>query len=206
MGGLLALALATHRPDAVRSLTLLATPWDFHAPDPGIGPQFLALAETLEDQLDQLDRVPAEMIQGLFAALQPLQALTKFSDFALLDPGSMEARQFVLVEDWLNDGIPLTAPVARECLIDWYGKNVTANNKWKVAGKLIEPQKLAMPSYVVAPGRDRIVPPESALALAKLLPHVTRHEPMTGHIGMMAGRNAAHQVWAPLLHWLEEHG
>jgi polyhydroxyalkanoate synthase len=33
MGGLLALAAALRRPDRVRGLALLATPWDFHAPD-----------------------------------------------------------------------------------------------------------------------------------------------------------------------------
>ena len=205
MGGLWHWRLAARKPDAVRTLSLLATPWDFHKPDPAIGAQFLEFAAGIEPELKTFNQLPSEVIQGLFAVLQPLQALTKFTDFAAADPGSMEARQFVLVEDWLNDGVPLTAKLARECLIDWYGHNVTGNMKWRLAGKLVDPRKIEMPTYVVVPGRDRIVPPDSALALAKLLPHATLHEPMTGHIGMMASRNASHQVWAPLLHWLEEH-
>ena len=62
-----------------------------------------------------------------------------------------------------------------------------------------------MPAYVVVPGKDRIVPPESALPLAKLLPYASLHEPMTGHIGMVASTKAPHQVWAPLMSWLEKH-
>ena len=40
MGGLLALALAALRPERVKSLILMATPWDFHQPDAGIGRGF----------------------------------------------------------------------------------------------------------------------------------------------------------------------
>jgi len=111
----------------------------------------------------------------------------------------------VLLEDWLQDGVPLAKNVATECIRDWYGGNLTAKTEWRVKGQIIDPRALTMPAYVVVPGRDRIVPPESALPLAKLLPHAALHEPMTGHIGMMASSKAPQQVWAPWLHWLKEH-
>jgi len=206
MGGLLALALAAKRPDKIRTLSLLATPWDFHAPDPGIGAQFIALAGQMEPHLAQYGQLPVDVIQSLFAGFQPLQTGKKFTDFASLDPAGIEARHFVLLEDWLNDGVPLTAPVARECLRDWYGANLTGKLAWRVGETLIDPRKLAMPAYVVAPGKDRIVPPESARPLAKILPHAALHEPMTGHIGMIASAKAPQQVWAALFNWLEKHG
>lgn len=205
MGGLLALALAALRPDAVKTLTLMATPWDFHQPDPALGPQFSAIADQMEPTMQTAQILPVDVIQALFASLQPLQVLTKFSEFSAMDMNSPEARQFVLVEDWLNDGVPLTANVARECLRDWYGENFTARGEWHVDGKIIDPAAVKMPSYVIVPGKDKIVPPESALPLARLLPHSTLHEPMLGHIGMMASKNAAPQVWASLVHWLKEH-
>lgn len=205
MGGLLALALAALKPEAVKTLTLMATPWDFHQPDPTLGPQFSAIADQMEPTMQASHILPVDVIQALFASLQPLQVLTKFSEFAMMDMSSMEARQFVLVEDWLNDGVPLNANVARECLRDWYGENFTARGEWHMDGTIIDPRGVKMPSYVIVPGKDKIVPPESALPLAKLLPHATLHEPMLGHIGMMASKNAASQVWAPLFHWLKEH-
>ena len=205
MGGLLALALAALRPDQIRSLTLLATPWDFHKPDAAIGAQFLALAVQMEPYLKALGHLPVDVIQSLFATFQPMQVMGKFTSFAALDPLSIEARQFVLLEDWLNDGVPLPAPAARECFIDWYGENRTAKTEWHIEGAIVDPRKLAMPAYVVAPGKDRIVPPESAKPLAKLLPHASLHEPMAGHIGIIASAKAPQQVWLPLFHWLDQH-
>jgi poly(3-hydroxyalkanoate) synthetase len=163
------------------------------------------LIDDVEPCLQKLGILPVDIIQSLFATLQPLRVLEKFTRFAGMNQLSMEARKFVLVEDWLNDGVPLTANVARECMQGWYGDNVTARGQWKIGDQTIDPQKLTMPSYVIVPGKDKIVPPESALPLAKLLPHATLHEPMSGHIGLLAGRNAAQQIWAPLIHWLKEH-
>jgi len=205
MGGNLALALAALRPHQIRALALLATPWDFHQPDATIGPQFLALAANLEPYLESLGYLPVDIIQSLFAGFQPGQVMSKFTDFAGLDPASLEARHFVLLEDWLNDGVPLTAPVARECLRDWYGENLPGKRTWHIEGKLVDPRILTMPAYVTVPGKDRIVPPESALPLAKLLPRASLHEPMTGHVGMIASPKAPQQVWTPLMAWLEKH-
>lgn len=205
MGGLLALALAVLRPKGLRTLTLMATPWDFHKPDPAIGAEFLVFADQMEPQLQVSGELPADTIQGLFAAFQPMQVVTKFTAAAALDPASVEARHFVLLEDWLNEGVPLAAPVARESLRGWYGENITAKLEWKIAGQLIDPCALAIPAYVLVPGKDRIVPPESARVLAKLIPHATLHEPMSGHIGMIASQKAPAQVWAPLFKWLTAH-
>ncbi|HEU0118699.1 MAG TPA: alpha/beta fold hydrolase [Alphaproteobacteria bacterium] len=205
MGGLFALALAALRPNEIKSLTLMATPWDFHKPDASMGEAFAALGDQMEPCLQATGLLPVDIIESLFATMQPMQALKKFTAFAGMNKDSMEARQFVLLEDWLNDGVPLTAPVARECLKGWYGANHTAKYEWHVDGVIINPRHITIPSYVVVPGKDKIVPPESAMPLAKLLPHATLHEPMTGHIGMMASRNALRRVWMPYFHWLEQH-
>ncbi|MDX2028768.1 MAG: alpha/beta fold hydrolase [Alphaproteobacteria bacterium] len=205
MGGLLALALAALRPQRTRTLTLMATPWDFHKPDAAISPEFLALADELEPSLQANGILSVDIIQSLFSLFQPMQVFTKFVDAAALDPASAEARHFVLLEDWLNDGVPLTAPTARECLRGWYGENLTARFAWTIGGQIIDPRTLNIPSYVLAPGKDRIVPPESAMPLAKLIPRASLHEPMMGHIGLIASRNAPQQVWAPLFKWLDKH-
>jgi polyhydroxyalkanoate synthase subunit PhaC len=205
MGGLLALALAALRPEKTQSLSLFATPWDFHKPDPAQGRNFQLLEKELAAQTDAKGHLPVDIIQGLFAALQPTLALEKFSDFAALDPSSVEARRFVLLEDWLQDGVPLAAKVAHETARDWYGENKPARFEWKIGDTLIDPRAINAPAYVAVPGRDRIVPPESALPLVRLFPGAVLHEPMTGHIGMMASAKAPQHVWAPYMHWLKEH-
>jgi polyhydroxyalkanoate synthase len=205
MGGNLALALASLRPAQIRTLLLLATPWDFHRPDDAIGAQFTALAAQMEPYLQALGYLPVDIVQSLFASFQPAQVMSKFTDFAALDPNSIEARHFVLLEDWLNDGVPLTAKVARDCLDGWYGRNLPGRLEWRVGDTTIDPRVLAMPAYVVVPGKDRIVPPESARPLARLLPRASLHEPMTGHVGIIASEKAPQQIWGPMISWLEKH-
>ncbi|MGH6947781.1 MAG: alpha/beta fold hydrolase [Kiloniellales bacterium] len=204
MGGLLALALALGRAEAVSGLAVLATPWDFHAEGGAVQGQAAARALIgLGPAIDALGELPVDVLQGFFAAIDPLVALKKFTAFARLDPDSAEARTFVALEDWLNDGIPLAAPVARECLAGWYGENRPARGLWRVAGRAVDPSALACPALALVPARDRIVPPASAAALAERLPGAQVLQPPTGHIGMVVGSHARAMAWEPLAAWLK---
>ena len=77
----------------------------------------------LEPALAFNQTLPIDMLQVLFALLDPWGVADKYRGFARLDPASERATLFVALEDWLNDGVPLAAPVARECLGGWYGAN-----------------------------------------------------------------------------------
>ncbi|BDG70775.1 alpha/beta hydrolase [Roseomonas fluvialis] len=204
MGGLLAIAAALRRPDRVRSLALLATPWDFHAgPDaPRRARTAAALVPGLETLMEPTGALPVDTIQSLFAMLDPFGVAQKFRAFARLNPDSERARLFVALEDWLNDGVPLPAPVARQCLAGWYGRNEPGRLAWRVAGQVVDPAAWAGPAFVAIPERDRIVPPASAAAAAARLRGATTHIAAGGHIGMVAGAGAEKALWQPLLAWL----
>jgi len=198
MGGLLALALAQRQPDGIAALALLATPWDFHAEQAANARLLGSIADALAALCAPLGEVPVDLLQSLFAALDPLLVLRKFARFAALDPAGSEATSFVALEDWLNDGVPLALPVARECLAGWYGENTPPQGLWRVAGRAVAPRAVRVPTLVVLPSHDRIVPPATAAALAAALPRASRLAPPLGHIGMIAGRRAPAEVWQPL--------
>jgi poly(3-hydroxyalkanoate) synthetase len=202
MGGLLAVAAAQRRPELVAGLALLATPWDFHAADPGRAAAVARMAPMLEPTLALVGTLPVDVLQMLFALLDPFGVVNKYRAFGRLEQDSDRARQFVALEDWLNDGVPLAAPVARECLTSWYGANAPSRGDWRVAGLPVDPRRLDLPAFVAVPGRDRIVPPESARPLAALIPGATLHTPTAGHIGMAAGSGAETALWRPLLEWV----
>jgi len=202
MGGLLALALALRRPDAVGALALMATPWDFHAEDARQARVVATVLALFAAQTAALGWLPTDAIQAMFCALDPFLGLRKFSAFADLDPDSAAARRFVALEDWLNDGVPLAAPVALECARDWYGANAPARGLWRVAGQAVDPAAFDRPACVMVPAADRIVPPASAEALARALPGAAMLRPRAGHIGMIAGRGVTRTVWTPLADWL----
>ena len=203
MGGLLALALALRRQEELGCLALLATPWDFHAERPGQALMLAAIAECFASLSDAHGSVPVDVIQGLFFALTPFTAERKFTRFSALDPEGEEARAFVAVEDWLNDGVPLAPRVARDCARSWYGDNEPGRGLWRVGGERVDPELLHRPALVVVPRRDRIVPPSSAEPLAAQLGAATVLRPPLGHVGMMAAARAPSMLWTPIAEWLQ---
>jgi polyhydroxyalkanoate synthase subunit PhaC len=202
MGGNLALALALRRPDLVASLTLMATPWDFHAASAANGPMMRALSAPLGGLIEASGALPVDMLQAMFASLDPNLAARKFAAFARLKKRSARARDFVALEDWANDGVALAGPVARECLFGWYGANDPKEGVWRIAGQPVLPERLCVPTLVVIPDRDRIVPPESSRPLAEAIPGARLMCVRGGHVGMLLSGRAKTDVYAPLAKWL----
>jgi polyhydroxyalkanoate synthase subunit PhaC len=204
MGGLLALAAALRRPDLLRGLALLATPWDFQAGlDPNVRAALTGLRPVWTQAASVTGALPVDLLQLAFALLDPGGIAGKYRAFAALDQATPRAAQFVALEDWLNDGVPLAAPVAEACLNGWYLENLPARGEWRVAGLKVLPEALRLPSMVVVPGRDRIVPPASAEPLSRVIPGARLLQPAAGHIGMATGSRAKDELWRPLLDWLK---
>ncbi|MEM6903365.1 MAG: alpha/beta fold hydrolase [Pseudomonadota bacterium] len=210
MGGMLAAALAWRRPLDVHSLVLLATPWSFHAMGAPAARRVAAAYEAIAPFVDQWGALPVDAIQSLFASLDPLLVPRKFVNFAGLDSSDEDQvdqfEAFVALEDWLNDGIPLPAKVAHECLRGWYGRNDPARGNWRIAGLPVTPQSIEAPSLVVIPDHDRIVPPASAQALASLIPKAEPLPVSLGHVGLVVGSSAQAKVWEPIASWLRSLG
>jgi len=204
MGGTLAVALAARQPRRVAGLALLAAPWDFHADTSGHA-FLLSAGPLLAGMADRVGELPVDILQTLFWSLDPWLALKKFGRFLGMDPNGEHAREFVLLEDWLNSGAPLAGPTARECLVGWYGENQTGTNNWMVGGRRIVPSRIKVPALVMIPSGDRIVPPLSAAALAEPgrgLANATRLDLPLGHIGMVVSGRARDLCWTPLMDWL----
>nr|WP_298684922.1 alpha/beta fold hydrolase [uncultured Dongia sp.] len=202
MGGNLALALALRRQAEIAGLICLATPWDFHAENLQHAQMLGQIGRQLEPVLQTLGELPVDMLQAFFSGLDPFQVLKKFQYFGTLDQSGDSARRFVALEDWLNDGISLAAPVTRECMIGWYGENSPQALQWKIADAVVDPAQLDRPVLNVIPTADRIVPPESSRALTRRFRRVEEMVPTAGHIGMMVGRTAARDVWEKLAEWM----
>lgn len=202
MGGILALATALRRPARVRALALFATPWDFHASKAASGIDLTRLLLTLEPVLRTTGTLPIDLLQVLFTMLDPFGVGDKYRKFSALAQKSPQARRFVALEDWLNDGVPLAEHVARETLEQWYGVNAPGRGEWCVEGHCIDPTTLPCRTFIAIPKRDLIVPPASALPLATLIPNTILIRPDAGHIGMVAGMHAESALWKPFLRWI----
>ncbi len=203
MGGNLAVALALRRHRDVGGLILMAAPWDFHAGQPASIAALPLVSAGLGISMEIAGELPTDILQSLFFGLDPFLVIRKFERFARLDPDSEKAHAFIELEDWLNDGVPLVTKVAKECLDGWYVANTPARKRWRIAGRAVDPARLDLPALVIVPARDRIVPPDSALALASLIPGADMLRPPQGHIAMTVGAGCEHDVWEPMAAWLK---
>ncbi|MFD2261860.1 alpha/beta fold hydrolase [Lacibacterium aquatile] len=201
MGGQLALAAAQQPGAEVERLTLLATPWDFHA-DGDSARRLVAALPGLKATIDWWGGLPVDAIQMLFAGIDLWQINRKFEAFGRIDPANPKAEAFVALEDWLNDGVPLAPSVARECLEGWYGDNSPQQGRWRIAGRPVLPSRCDIPTLAIIPAQDRIVPPQSARALADALPLATTLDVPLGHIGMIVSGAAPKRVWPLVREWV----
>ncbi len=202
MGGNLALALAHRDPDEIAKLALLATPWDFHAV--AAAPTMLLKSSLpgLKQLITTMGVMPVDVLQAMFSSLDPGGTLKKFRAFGTSRQESAQAEDFIALEDWLNDGVPLVARVAIECLEDWYIENKPMSGKWLIGGRAVNPSLIDVPSLLIIPERDTIVPPASAAPLLDQLPRVEILRLNAGHIGMVAGSKATSLLYKPLADWI----
>jgi polyhydroxyalkanoate synthase len=203
MGGLLAAAAAMHAEDKIRSLMFLATPWDFHAGEGTLAQRVEEMLPVLQPLLDAWGYMPVDVLQCFFISQQPFYPLEKFQKFNSMKEESPAFKNFVLLEDWVNDGVPLARKVTDECFSKWYVENAPVRETWSVLDKQVLPATLSVPSLHVIPQRDKIVPPESAKALARLMQDSEMRQPSFGHVSMMGHPAAPHKLWPQLFDWLD---
>lgn len=196
MGGLFAIAAAARKPELVGGLALLATPWNFHA------------AETpspLQPPADCWQQaVPHAAIHHWFSLQRPWSIQAKFARFAEMRPGSAQAREFLQIEQWLQDGKDMSGPAAYTCFVEWAVQNTPLRGHWQVGGETIRPEHIKTPVFLGIPERDGIVPPAASDPLIHAWPHAHIHRMEAGHVSMIAGLHARQQLWQPLTRWLEQ--
>ena len=137
LGGTIALAAAGLRP--VRGLATIAAPWCFAGFSDQARSDLAALWANARPIAEALGVLPMEVLQSAFWRLDPGRTIDKFARFAALDPASRGAQSFIPLEDWANDGAPLT----------------------------IDPARLDCPLLEIVSTVDRIVPEASAAGVGR---------------------------------------
>ncbi len=194
LGGTMAAGAASVRTPL--SLTMIAAPWNFDGFPQEARDGLAELWENARPAAEQLGALPMEVLQTAFWKLDPARTVGKFEMFGRLDPQSPKAHAFVTLEDWANDGAPLTFGAGRELIEEMFLGNCTGKVEWRVSGKTVDPAALDCPVLDIVSSTDRIVPEASAARAgeAKTLAH--------GHVGMVVGGGGREALWEPLAQWL----
>src|SRR3954469_3517449 len=112
LGGTMAIA-AANLVECERVVTL-AAPWNFSRYPEESQRALANMWRHSEPAARSLGALPMEVLQASFWSLDPDRTVKKFAKFGRLDPDSAEARRFVQLEDWANEGEALPYPAARE--------------------------------------------------------------------------------------------
>ncbi|HEY5711639.1 MAG TPA: alpha/beta fold hydrolase [Allosphingosinicella sp.] len=192
LGGTMALAAAQLGP--VRAVAAIAAPWHFNGFPDEAREKLARLWADSQPTVEALGLLPMEVLQCAFWNLDPGRTVAKFEAFAGLE--GAEARTFVQLEDWANDGPPVPRAAAREMFEDLFGADATGTGKWQVGGRTIDPASLSVPMLNVVSTTDRIVPHATAAHAGERL------DLGLGHVGMIVGGRARETMWQPLAAWL----
>jgi polyhydroxyalkanoate synthase len=188
------MALAAAEPAGAAAVAAIAAPWRFS----GFPGESRAMLKRLwagaAPTSAALGCLPMEVLQSAFWSLDPARTVAKFEAYADMEEGSAEARAFVTLEDWANDGPALPHEAARELFEDFFGGDVTGRGTW-----LADPGALPCPFLDIVSASDRIVPAASASGAGERL------ELAQGHVGMVVGGRARAALWEPLSAWLSRH-
>ena len=196
LGGTMALAAAARRP--VRSLTTIAAPWRFACYPPEMRTELSLLWDSAAPGAEALGLLPMEVLQAAFWRIDPARTIAKYEAFGRRDPDDPSARRFVRLEDWANDGPPLTLAAAKELFFDLYQADRSGKGDWHVAGAPVDPADVKAPILEIVSTTDRIVPAAATPGQSKPLSIAL------GHVGMIVGSRARTQLWEPLAAWLSQ--
>ncbi len=190
MGGFIATAAACLRPDLISKLVTIATPWDF---------KFFKKPSTnlISYYTENFDRIPKEIIQQLFYFASPYHINRKFINF---NNEKIEAKEFIEIEDWVNDSVDMSKKVFHECFEKIATQNYLANNMWKINNTIISPSRLDIPIMSAIFKKDSIVPFQSAMSFVKECKNVNLLQLDSGHISAII--NPKHNLAYNISKWL----
>jgi polyhydroxyalkanoate synthase len=191
LGGTMAIAAANIIP--VEALVTIAAPWHFARYPEHSTRALRDMWLHSQAAASSLGALPMEVLQAAFWSLDPDRTVRKFADFARLDRSSAEARRFVELEEWANEGEPLPYVAAKELVEGMFGDDLPGSGGWSVAGQPVS-DNLQPPSLHLTAERDIIAPPQTA-ACGKVVAIPS------GHVGMIVGsaRQRLHDALAAFL-------
>jgi polyhydroxyalkanoate synthase len=184
LGGTMAIA-AANLIEVARVATL-AAPWHFGRYPEASHRALREMWAHSKAAAESLGALPMEVLQAAFWSLDTERTVRKFAEFGRIEATSPEARRFVELEEWANEGEPLPYAAAKELVEELFGNDRPGTGSWTIGGRAVS-DRLSAPSLHLTAERDLIAPPQTAASGEVVaIP--------SGHVGMIVGsaRQALH--------------
>ncbi|HZX14531.1 MAG TPA: class III poly(R)-hydroxyalkanoic acid synthase subunit PhaC [Thermodesulfobacteriota bacterium] len=206
MGGTMSVMYTALHPEDVKNLVVMTTGIDFKASKNGLlnlwGDKSYF---NVDEFVEAYGNVPAEFLQSVFLSMKPIENLvTKYVNFYEKLDDKKVVENFLAMEKWLNDNIPVPGEVFREFIKYCYQENLLVQNKLKIKGRVVDLRKIECPVLNLIAEKDHLVPPATSVVLEDLISSKDKETIVfpTGHIGLSVSSKSLKELWPKVARWL----
>ena len=207
MGGTFSTMYTALHQEKIRNLILLAAGIDFSTREGLLNLWTDSRYFDVDRFIEIHGNCPAEFLQASFLLLKPVQNLIEkpMNFFEHLDDDRFIA-DFLSMETWLNDNIPVAGQVFRDFVKYLYQQNLLVQNRLRVGRHLVNLKRITCPVLNLVAQNDDLVPCAQSLPLNDLVGSTDRRSIIcpAGHIGLAVGGKAQKEMWPAATAWLAE--
>ena len=206
-GGVLTLLEVAAHPDVpVRSLMVMATPCDYR--EMGfMSNMFRAHRLSPEDVIDETGLVPARVLDEGFQSLKPTEYVTQRVNFFQNLWNDEFVEGFLAIAFWARDQVSFPGGVFRQTVDRLIRQNALLEGVIPHGRGEVRLKDITCPFLNAYAEQDTITPAASSEPLTRLVgsEDVSELRLESGHIGFVAGRQAAKVARPQIRDWLASH-
>ncbi len=206
MGGTMSSMFTALYPDRVKNLILMAAGIDYSDRESLLSiwtdPEYF----DVDSFIHAFGNCPPEFLQASFLMLKPIQNLIeKPINFWEQIDNDKYVDDFLSMETWLNDNIPVPGKIYSQFVKCLYQHNMLTENKMRVGKRLVELKNITCPVLNLMAQFDDLVPCGQSAPFNDLIGSSDRQSMMikAGHIGLAVGSKAQREMWPKVCDWLE---
>jgi polyhydroxyalkanoate synthase len=207
MGGSMSAMFTALHPDRVKNLMLMAAGIDFSTREGLLNlwadPKYF----DVDAFVDAFGNCPAEFLQAGFLMLKPVGNLIE-KPLGLWERAEDDrfVEEYMTMETWINDNIPIAGEVYREFIKYLYQQNLLVKNRMPVGRHLVDLRRITCPVLNLMATRDDLVPCAQSEPFNDLVGSQDRKtlKLSAGHIGLAMGSKAQKELWPEAVRWLAE--
>lgn len=207
MGGTMSAMYTALHPEKVENLILLAAGIDFSTREGLLNMWCDEENFDVDGFVDAYGNCPAEFLQWSFLMLKPIGNFLQ-KPITLIERIEDEkfVNEFLTMETWLNDNIPVPGEIYREFVKYLYQQNQLTKGELHIAGKRVDLSYITCPVLNLMATKDDLVPCAQSEPFNDLVGSQDRKtiKLAAGHIGLAAGSRAGRELWPQAVEWLAE--
>ena len=207
MGGTMSAMFTALHPEYVKNLILLAAGIDFSTREGLLNLWSDADYFDVDAFVDDAGNCPAEFLQSCFTMLSPVRNLLgkPLSLLERMDDAKF-VEEFLTMEAWINDNVPVPGEVFRDFVKHLYQQNLLVKNRLQVGRCVVDLRRITCPVLNLLASQDTLVPPSQSAPFTELVGSQDKKtiELAAGHIGLAMGSAAQRELWPQAVAWLAE--